>query len=99
MKALKRMTKEELIQELKELIQELTNTRKQLKGAREDLNAEKGLRRSEVERVQHNMKDKLDTISSQYREWKALAEDNQRKLNEVARDRDFLRCVLEKMSR
>jgi hypothetical protein len=92
MKALKKMTKEELIQEL-------TNTRKQLKGAREALDDEVKLRRSDVERTRSAMKDKLDTASCQYREWKVLAEKYQSELVEVQRDRDFFRRVLEKMSR
>jgi len=92
MKALKRMTKEELIQEL-------TDTRKTLKRTREALNNEVRLRRSDVERTRSAMKDKLDYALKEYREWKDLAEDRLVKLRASERDREFFRKVLERVSR
>ena len=92
MKALKRMTKEELIQELK-------GTRRSLTEALSSLSYEKELRRSDVQRTREAMQNKISMVSTQYQEWKELAEKNMRELRAAERDRDFFRRILEKMSR
>lgn len=92
MKALKSMTKSELILEL-------TNTRKRLKGAREALDNEVRLRREDVERTRNGCGERYDTLLKQYQELQQLSSDAAMEAHQVKKDRDFFRRVLEKMSR
>ena len=84
-KALNRMTKAELIKELK-----------YVRGNAQEAHR---MRTAEVQNVREAMQNKISMVSKQYQEWKQLAEKYQTELRTADRDRDFFRRVLEKMSR